>query len=1712
MAEGKKYNAFSGVFTPSLLTILGVIMYMRLGWVVGEAGLLMALVIITLSHVISVTTGLSISSIATDKKIKTGGIYYILSRSLGMPMGGAIGIALFIGTALSISLYLIGFAESFLAIDYVREFLGLSADINGFRIIGTIVVVLLVVVAFISTSLAMRLQFFILIAIALSLLSIVLGFFDGNEITSNSVALFANKDHVSLEVLFAIFFPAVTGFTAGVAMSGDLQNPKTDIPRGTIFAIGVGFIVYVLLAIGMAYFIPREDLIGNYNILTQIAWIGPLVIAGVWGATLSSALGGILGGPRILQAIAKDKMSPKLFAKGYGESNEPRNALILIFVIAEAGILIGELDVIAELVSMFYLASYGFINLSYVLEKWSSSDFRPTFKIHIIFGIVGFIASFAVMFKLNTSAMFASLLIMGLLYFILKRKEIKSENGDVWQSVMGSIIQKALAKMHQKSIEERNWKPNIILFSGGTEKRAHLLNFGKSIIGRYGLLSNFDLIENPNSDLLFTKYEQSIKDNYDYDKSVFTRQQSCKNIYQGIETIAQTYGFSGVEPNTILMGWARRAKDPLRFVQMLNFISKLDLNILLLDYDKINGFGQKKQIDIWWRGSGNHGNLSLTLIKFLSNSEAWHQAKIRLLIVNYENQKMEMIRKRAEEYLENIRVDADLKIINNEIEQKPFYDIMKAESSKSDLVFLGIPEIEEGKEIEFVEQTSDLMHKIGSVVLVKASSLFKDLHLGVSDKEKANTPLEASTLISESQKEHITLVWPKNMVVAHEMRLLHQEVSQNFELYASSFFKQIENDNNHLLTQLRGIVNHTFKSIELRYSKFEPARQAQLVSYYQSHLLLKLHKLIEQYTEQQLVEQAHLFESHLPIFIQNIKTYFSNLPSSLLIYYSQNDLIKNENDTPAQRRYKWWKRLFGGKQVKYKLKYKHIVEENWAEQFETFLLDYFRQFGLKQAQFSIELRKLVKEIDSVFIALSDKMNKQEVSARLFSEQKNKMDTAIEQVEALNVKIQDSLSNEFYIYQAQRIKTLSEILNQIHPNSNLISDDEDERPKIKSLQSIIERIPSAWHRNQTLVNNASTMEIRLISLKSRVKAILYKLIQDIRAKLESDVVEVYNTYLTNLEKSGEDNDFKGLNAIAITASISSMYDEANRAFNKSFLNIPDSIEVFEDEKLNHFEKLQFSNIESSQISAKQLSDYLIKNKIEAPLIKQFEDFSKRLTESISLLNDSKRLISFASSRHGDEDDFQTIEDEPKQIFEDSKIKMQKELALVEDLMQEINLEADNLFNDISQLLSYYSFVKTASNLKQYIHKQKKQSRLGLIRNAFRHWVDYLKEQQANLIYTQSKALVLKKQLEGNSTMYSPVKMLLDLSYQLTPNENVMSQLPFYYKQLFSSNNQILHKDFWVNRAEEIKSVQSSVNRYLSGYKGAIAVVGESGVGKSFFSYYTSTLVNIPKVIWVQAQFENNPKIQDLHQAIFKAIEQEGNIDNLFRQLPKNSMIIFENIELWWKTRGKEEDLIKAIFELVEKYMDRFIFVINVQETTFKQILTEAHYSDLFLNIIKLDNVDAKHIKEIVLNRHKASGLKLHMDNKLFSEWSKTQLAYLFNKIHKITNGNIEASLQLWLTAVYRFENDSIDLKLPNIELQNLDILDIDSRVILKQFVLHKRLTLDNLIDLLQEEKQELTKKIQFLVRSGLVVKYKSYYQQNNFTKYYVSDFLHRKRMI
>ena len=300
-------GTFSGVFTPSILTILGIILFLRLGYVVGNAGLGRALAILVLANGISVLTSISLSAIATNLKVKGGGDYYLISRTLGPEFGGALGIVLFLAQSVSIGFYCIGFGE-------------VMAQIFPWSIFGSYwpqavaggAVLFLFLLAWLGADWATRFQFVVMGILTAALIS----FFVGGIIRWETTNMVQNwrppLDGPGFWIIFAIFFPAVTGFTQGISMSGDLKDPGKSLPLGTFLAVGISIVVYFLSAVVFSAALPQPVLSGDYSAMNRVAIFGFMITAGVIAATLSSAMASFLGAPRILQSLASDRIFPFL--------------------------------------------------------------------------------------------------------------------------------------------------------------------------------------------------------------------------------------------------------------------------------------------------------------------------------------------------------------------------------------------------------------------------------------------------------------------------------------------------------------------------------------------------------------------------------------------------------------------------------------------------------------------------------------------------------------------------------------------------------------------------------------------------------------------------------------------------------------------------------------------------------------------------------------------------------------------------------------------------------------------------------------------------------------------------------------------------------------------------------------------------------------------------------------------------------------------------------------------------------------------------------------------------------------------------------------------------------------------------------------------------------------------------------------------------------
>jgi amino acid transporter len=688
VAQGKPggLGTFGGVFTPSILTILGVILYLRLGWVLGSVGLLGTLVIVTVSSTITVLTALSVSAIATDRVVRVGGAYYMVSRSLGIEAGGAVGIPLYFAQALSVALYTIGFAES-LAATFPRLDLRLAA------LVTTVAVGLL---AMKSAEIAIRAQYVIMGAIALSLISFAVGRpLPGEPIGLVGEALPSGK---SFWAVFAVFFPAVTGIMAGVNMSGDLRDPGRSIPRGTLGAVGVGYLVYLGVPILLSLRVGAEALVSDPLVLRRIARWDWAILLGVWGATLSSAVGSILGAPRVLQALARDGVLPRwlrVLGAGSGERDEPRVGTAVTLAVALGAVALGTLDLIAPILTMFFLATYLALNLVAGVERFlGSPSFRPSFRVHWALSLLGAVGCLVVMFLINAVATVVAALLILAVYLWLERRELRAAWGDVRSGIWMELVRAGLMRAEPKP-SLKSWRPHILVLSGAPTRRWSLIRFGADLLHDHGLFTVATVLPSGSRDpAQRAGLEGTVRDYLaKHGVQGLVRVINAPDPYAGARSLVESYGLGPLVPNTVLLGASEEEEHRGEYCAMIEAFHHARRNVVILkepgpsDPDK-TGFGARRRIDVWWGGLQENGGLMLTFAYLLRTSVAWRQAEVRLKLVVPHPSAAEAARENLETMASRLRVGARPEVLV--ADERPFSATLRYSSAGADLIFLGI--------------------------------------------------------------------------------------------------------------------------------------------------------------------------------------------------------------------------------------------------------------------------------------------------------------------------------------------------------------------------------------------------------------------------------------------------------------------------------------------------------------------------------------------------------------------------------------------------------------------------------------------------------------------------------------------------------------------------------------------------------------------------------------------------------------------------------------------------------------------------------------------------------------------------------------------------------------------------------------------------------------------------------------------------------------
>ena len=706
MAAPRKFSTLP-VFLTAISTILGAIMFLRFGFAVGSVGFLGTIFIILIGHMVTIPTAMALAEIATNQKVEGGGEYFIISRSFGINIGAAIGIALYFSQAISVAFYVIAFAEAFEVLKpWMASELGyIIYDNRLFSIPALLLLIWLMVRR--GADLGMKALYVVVSLLGISLFLFFFGNTGYSETFDPSSLFKSISPDNGFFYVFAIIFPAFTGMTAGVGLSGDLKDPKKAIPFGTLTATVAGMVIYFFIAYKLASSASPADLIENQLIMGDIAIWGPIIPIGLAAATISSALGSFMVAPRTLQAIGGDGVFPNKFlnrwvARGKKANNEPRNATIVTSIIALVFVVLGDVNAVAEIISMFFMVTYGSLCLISFLQHFAADpSYRPSFKSKWYLSLLGAVMCLYLMFKINTPYALSAIVVMILLYlYISSKSDVSKGMANIFQGVIQQLSRRlqVFLQKSEKANTEEDWRPSVVCLSVDSFKRLDTLELMKWISHSYGfgmyVHLEHDYLSSASKLAADKKLERLIDYVSNNNSNVFVETLVSPSTTSAIAFIIQLPGISGQPNNMALFEYKKGETAWLsEVIDNYNLIKTAGHDLCILaSSDK--GFGFRKNIHIWIKKEDyENANLMILLSYIILGHSDWKKGQIKIFAAFPE----ESIAQEQENLIQ-LCATGRLPISPNNInvipieEHKSKNDLINAYSVDADLTLIGFHE------------------------------------------------------------------------------------------------------------------------------------------------------------------------------------------------------------------------------------------------------------------------------------------------------------------------------------------------------------------------------------------------------------------------------------------------------------------------------------------------------------------------------------------------------------------------------------------------------------------------------------------------------------------------------------------------------------------------------------------------------------------------------------------------------------------------------------------------------------------------------------------------------------------------------------------------------------------------------------------------------------------------------------------------------------
>lgn len=718
----KKFGTFAGIFVPNVTMMFGVILFLRLGMIIGHVGPWQFAAIVAISLALMIITSFSIAMIATNMKVGKGGVYYLISRSLGIEIGSAVGLALCLSQLVCLSLCISAFAYSFILI-----YPNISLEI-----VEIVTLSVLTIVSLVSVNLAIRAQTGIFIILFCAAGSIFFGSMDGIQLPGEGIP--SEPYNFTFWKAFALFYPAMTGIEAGMAMSGSLRNPSRSLTWGNISSLLVVGFTYFFIGLFIYFSIPSYLLREHPFLLINFSPWEWLIYLGIWCAAISSSLGCLIGCSRMVQSLAGDGVLPTILGKGYGANNEPRWATALTFFVSLILVFFTTMDQIIPVLTMICLISYGTLNfVAAVAQLINNPGWRPTFTVPWYIPMFGAVGAISLMFLIDAAWTFLAIGFVLAIYFTMKTRNLKVSFPDLRESIIFFFSRKALYRLAVAMEHPLNWHPQILACTGAPAQQLSMLYLASSFTKRSGILTTVSIVpKNWEDSFQLERTKKSINEFLSKQGILSLVEVSASSdSYQGIDALIRNYGIGPLQPNTILIGLPERIEAIKGLLNVMRTASFCKKNLMLfhsnVDSSEVSFYQflrNPKSIDVWWDSNNTESfELMVSFVVSFTSGISWNRKMITFKSLAPNENAANHIRNYLNRFIRKSRISAQTEVIVEEESQTVISGFSKY-STNADLIFVPLltlgnwPQEEEEKALGYLQELEDALPSDKMVVLL----------------------------------------------------------------------------------------------------------------------------------------------------------------------------------------------------------------------------------------------------------------------------------------------------------------------------------------------------------------------------------------------------------------------------------------------------------------------------------------------------------------------------------------------------------------------------------------------------------------------------------------------------------------------------------------------------------------------------------------------------------------------------------------------------------------------------------------------------------------------------------------------------------------------------------------------------------------------------------------------------------------------------------